>query len=394
MKVSKNKLSKPTKGVMENTLINSEMTFPVTNISSLPDDIMFQILVRLPAQDIYDNARLVCPSWYKIIRTHNFARAHLVQATHGLLIQDRSSEYDQKVFVSSQKDQIGISNINHDRKVLSSCNGLVLDYLYHNRRELYVSNPVTKRRFALPPLLATNGIVAMAYVASTNEYKAVRTIPPYAILTVGVDKDWTRLLNVQHLSKTAKYLLLVYPLTTEGFVHWARDKNVLTLNVETEIFTLYHAPHPIPPPLRCYGGETLLSYLPMGSYLSMLIGDQTTLSWEVWIMKPETGEWRKMTSIDIEAEKCTFEGVSGLYCRLRPVGWLKLEEVLVFNVRKEYNFDQSGYTRFYIAYNDCTSEIETFELDGRKLNCDIAHTNSLIWLDGVPFVDESNGSVR
>ncbi|KAL3615555.1 hypothetical protein CASFOL_041216 [Castilleja foliolosa] len=71
----------------------------------------------------------------------------------------------------------------------------------------------------------------------------------------------------------------------------------------------------------------------MGSHLSLLVGHRTTLSWVLWIMKPETGEWKKVTTIDLELEKCTFEGeeVSTLNCRLEPVGWLKLGEVLVLN---------------------------------------------------------------
>ncbi|KAL3615556.1 hypothetical protein CASFOL_041217 [Castilleja foliolosa] len=344
----------------------------VTNISSLPDDIMFDILVRLPAQDIYDTARLVCPSWLKIIRTRDFYRAHIQQSTYGLLIQHRDPDYDQPVFFSTQNYQIEISYFSHKRKVLSSCNGLLLDYLDIDKKDLYISNPATKRCFALPQLYANNrpfGFAAMAYAAASNEYKVVRTSSPYfnvhprfrccAVLTVGVDKDWT----------------------------------------QTEIFTVHHVPRP----LR-YDGEKyfIYRYLPMGSHLSMLIGRSNTFSWELWIMKPETGEWTNVTtSIDLEGEK-----LWTLNCRLEPVGWSNLREVLVFKVRKlntEHD-SQSYYTRFglvrnhtrktqfFIAYNVCTHEIVYFELECDKSTNHFIHRNSLIWMDRVPFLNEDGES--
>ncbi|GFP94972.1 hypothetical protein PHJA_002991300 [Phtheirospermum japonicum] len=90
-------------------------------------------------------------------------------------------------------------------------------------------------------------------------------------------------------------------------------------------------------------------------------------------MKPETGEWTNMSSIKLEAEKCTFEGVSALNCRLVPVGWSKLGEVLVFRV---------GFTRFYIAYNVRTHEIDSFDIEHNNSRGHIVHRNSLVWLDG------------
>ncbi|KAL3615554.1 hypothetical protein CASFOL_041215 [Castilleja foliolosa] len=177
----------------------------VTTISSLPDDVMFDILVRLPARDIYDSARLVCSSWLKIIRTRYFYRAHFQQSTWGLLIYHKGLEYHRPVSISTQKDQIEISYFKHKfigRRVSSSCNGLVVNYL-RLPNELHISNPATKRHFALPPFPAERqppfGSAAIAYAAASMEYKVLRTFLPYkglipkarycAILTIGVDKD-------------------------------------------------------------------------------------------------------------------------------------------------------------------------------------------------------------
>ncbi|GFP93895.1 hypothetical protein PHJA_001533800 [Phtheirospermum japonicum] len=214
------------------------------------------------------------------------------------------------------------------------------------------------------------------------EYKVVRTFfinshnhviqdECVAIFTVGVDKDWMRRVNTRHISLTANYLFVSRPLlTTKGFVHWTMNDSrfayVLTLNVETEIITQFPVPR--------HDGETELMYyyLPMGSYLSLLIA-RSKFSWEFWEMKPDTGEWTKLPNIDLEAQFASY-----LNCILKPGGWLKSREVLVFNVRREnYNLP----SQLCIACNVRTRKFHEFELDG-GLQSFLAHRNSLVWMDG------------
>ncbi|KAL3629273.1 hypothetical protein CASFOL_026495 [Castilleja foliolosa] len=66
---------------------NSTRTYHprLTDIKSLPDEVLFEVLVRLSAQDIYDLARLVCSKWYHMIHTRAFIYAHLQRSTYGLL---------------------------------------------------------------------------------------------------------------------------------------------------------------------------------------------------------------------------------------------------------------------------------------------------------------------
>ncbi|KAL3624505.1 hypothetical protein CASFOL_031173 [Castilleja foliolosa] len=299
-----------------------------------------------------------------------------------------------------KKDLIETSELNYYLKheVMSSCNGLVLETKDNTTIDLYITNPATKQRFALPPFM-TNGApfsYAIAYVAASMEYKVVRTVIPgfdvfkageykrddcVVVLTVGVDKDWTRRVRIQHLCSKARNLLFRQnPLTTDGFVHWVWDdysEYVLTLNLETEIIT----PFLVPTCLPRHEGYTKLMYryLPMGKYLSLLV-DVTRFSWEVWKMKPESGEWTKMFNIDLEPEFA-----SSLYCVLTPLGWLKFGEELIFSVRrvngkgnKRYN---SYCTRICIAYNVRRREYEPFEL-APNLDSFLVHRNSLVWLDG------------
>ncbi|KAL3629277.1 hypothetical protein CASFOL_026499 [Castilleja foliolosa] len=59
----------------------------LTEIESLPDEVLFDVLVRLQARDIYDLARLVCRKWYHMIHTRTFIYAHLQRSTYGLLFR-------------------------------------------------------------------------------------------------------------------------------------------------------------------------------------------------------------------------------------------------------------------------------------------------------------------
>ncbi|GFQ02392.1 F-box protein at5g49610 [Phtheirospermum japonicum] len=375
--------------------------FKTTNIESLPDDIIIEILVRVPAQDIYNAAKLVSRRWYKLIRTHDFVRSHLQQSTCGLLIHNwnRNFNRNKPIFVATQKGRIEISNIDYKftREVLSSCNGLILERGGPDHCDLYITNPATKQHFALPTMKIMTPYIwsAIAYAAAAMKYKVVSSFFCHernpasrgcVILTVGVDKDWTRRVNIQHLTRAAEGLLDQRPLATQGFVHWAQGYNsdyVLSLNIETEIIKQF----PVPPCLRRHDGEPKLMYpyryLPMGSHLSLVIG-RSKFSWDqVWEMNPETGEWTMVASInDSEArEKWTFEGgLSALDCKLWPIGWSKLGEVLVFRViMPSVYYDNRFYpNELYIAYNVRANEIiDSFEL--KYYDSNIVHRNSLAW---------------
>ncbi|KAL3630681.1 hypothetical protein CASFOL_023665 [Castilleja foliolosa] len=236
-----------------------------TNIDSLPDEIIFEILVRVPAQDLYDSTRFVCRKWYNIMYTSNFAQSHLQLSNPGLLVVYMCLR--EQFFMMMQNGRIEIFKCSYgsDRVVLSSCNGLLLEESRVNWKEMYITNPVTKQQFALP-LLKLNTLpnrYALAYAASSRAYKAVG-IPCFydenrdlglSIMTVGVDTDWERRVSTQHLSLKAKKLLKEFPLTTRGFVHWVQNnftEYVLTMNVESEIITQ------IPGPCLRHDGKSIV----------------------------------------------------------------------------------------------------------------------------------------
>ncbi|KAL3615465.1 hypothetical protein CASFOL_041126 [Castilleja foliolosa] len=382
-------------GYLETTKTNeeegdSEVKNGRSNINSLPDEIVFDILARVPAQDIYGAVRSVCLKWNQMIRTHKFVNTHLHHSTYGLLIQKRIQRSLKLTFMSlSRQGQIELRSLNYDlehRIWCSSCNGLILECERENKLALYITNPVTMQRFSLPPFALLDPYVgfyysAIAYASLSMEYKVVGVyrnreyLWGCTILTVGVDESW-RPVCAQHLSLEAKENLAVRQLTTEGFVHWAYKGNcVLTLNVETEIITEYRVPS---------SDDDRVFYFSTGKYLSMLI-EHGGWSWEVWEMKPETGEWTQLPEIDLKDRMYEiFEGSSErsriyksaalIGSPIFPVGWLEYREVLVYLV------SCSAQHRIRIVWNIQLKELEFVDL-GFSSKVIFFHRNSLSWLD-------------
>ncbi|KAL9177425.1 hypothetical protein ABFS82_01G057100 [Erythranthe guttata] len=336
----------------------------LTKFDSLPDELVFEILLLLSPKDIHNGARLVCKKWYETVHTRIFRYEHIHRSTVGILILKSYCEYP--FFVAMREGRVEVSKLRYkfgiESTVWSSCNGLILDFDSKKRKALYTLNPATKRRFYLPQFPSQwedhnyyySGI---AYAEASMEYKVVRTYYSCSkrncvILTVGVDESW-RSVDAEHLSDAARKSLRDIPLTTDGFVHWFGRNDVVTLNVETEFLTENAVP-------RGYG-EGLKYYLSMGSSLTSVVAC-SEYSWEVFELILETGEWRKMYTIDLARQRCKIERFVGECCGtlvrpsnvvLKPRGWLN-EEVLVFHVYP---------SRVCVLYGVCTRETDFFELD-------------------------------
>ncbi|XP_057776101.1 uncharacterized protein LOC130994936 [Salvia miltiorrhiza] len=150
-----------------------------TNIESLHTELLFEILLRLPADHLYERARLVCRRWCHIIHSHAFINAQMHGATYGLLLSPLNHNNTLPLYVTADADGgIHTSELNHisELGVLATCNGLELE---GNFPRLVIVNPATKQSFHLPPL--PTGFVAcglllygFAYSAASLAYKVIR----------------------------------------------------------------------------------------------------------------------------------------------------------------------------------------------------------------------------
>ncbi|EYU29245.1 hypothetical protein MIMGU_mgv1a025344mg, partial [Erythranthe guttata] len=368
-----------------------------TNIDSLFDELVLEILVHLRAEDIFDAAMVVCRKWYRMIHTHNFIYSHLQNSAPGLLIH-YGSITNRPTFVSMDVEgRIEISKTVYKfiEYCWSSCNGLTLLYSPMDYDGLCISNTVTKQLIELPKYRDTvYNYTGIAYAPASMEYKVVIIsdshdmygTAPAALLgcviaTVGVDKSW-RCVRIQHLSLESKELFKNVPLTTEGFLHWTSGEvgttRMLTLNVETEVITEIRVPQ-----RGCNNngsGQELRYYLSNGRSLTMLVS-RSKFSWDVWeLKKPEIGEWTKIFHIDLEGQKGKFEhfavpiiDLDPVPLTLQPVGWLNYYEGLVFQVCRP----AEGCFVYKLGKQEI--EILDFELICCYIKC-VVHKNSLVGL--------------
>ncbi|KAL3613335.1 hypothetical protein CASFOL_012869 [Castilleja foliolosa] len=363
---------------MESLIMNME-----SSSSSLPDDVWFEILARLPAKDIYDLTRLVCWKWYRMIYTHTFIYTNLQYTPYGLLFLCWNFT---SFFVTMKQGRIETSMLSDafSNSLSCTCNGLVVTRAPKSMTIYYIANPLTKQVFVLPPTIGPTSdplLCGIGYTSVSMEYKVVVTNMtsngPWGIITPGVDSSW-RVIRTDHLG-FLRFMATRPPLITEGFMHWTYDgtpngrkigNQVLTLDLETEIVTKSCVPldydHDY---VEEYGSW---KYLSTGKYLTLLITYGKCL-WEVWEMK--SGEWRKLEGVIIDLGTQMFEQYG---FELIPVGWLKYLEVLVLRVlcfppARVYNFH----------YNLLTKETNLLELPSKcTLNDPVVHKNSLVWLAG------------
>lgn len=362
-----------------------------TSMDSLPEELLFHILLLLPADFLHDVARLVCRKWYKTVRSRAFVNMHTDHhCTYGLLL--RSRYHDHPVYVTATRGRIEVSELSHEcrTRIVATCNGLAVESHHDDVEEtlsLRVINPATKQLFLLPSVSTRDKVFdlnccGIAYSAATMEYKVtlayssvgqLRLLKSLDVFTLGVDTSW-RNVPIPYLDIYARMCLGEPPLSTEGFLHWSPGRHVLTMDVETELFTFSQVL--IPPHSSVY--QNRFFHWSTRSHLSMLVS-RGEYSWDIWEMKRESGEWRKLEHkiIELGPQKCKLphqEFVSGYDNYLRPLGWVKYLEVLAFRCWCE------GRDCFF--YNLDTHEIKTVELPdlpGRNYR-GLAHRNSLVWL--------------
>lgn len=342
------------------------------NIGSLPEALLFDILVRLPADFLHESAKLVCHKWHKIIRSDDFINTQIRHSSYGFLLS--SENHIHPIYVTTTQGRIETSELSYGCKteIYGCCNGMALE-LHQNQANgkpsLHLVNLATKQLMFVPEFSRSKRNFyphhcGIAYSAASTKYKVIlpylylsfiahRLCLGLGVCTVGVDKSW-REVEISHLPRDYSWLILrQFPLTTEGFTHWSRWSCVLTLNVETEVFTMSKVP--IPPDHDNY-------YLSTGRYLNVFI-PRGNFSWEFWEMNPpESGEWRKMVKIEMEPQK--FDFVPKSYPTLKPLRWIKYPEILAFCFLRNI--------RICVLYNLDTHEISTVEF--------LTHVQILVFL--------------
>ncbi|XP_021895372.1 uncharacterized protein LOC110812819 isoform X3 [Carica papaya] len=357
-------------------------SFSITKPSSssqvfVNEDIISNILVRLPAEILLTNMRCVCQRWYNVIQNPVFIVEHLRLLRTGLLIQSINHPFSSH-FVEIRESSIkSCIDFDFPGKIMAGHDGLLVFKDAKDNKSLHVANPVTKQQEKLPlltfPYDVTSLKCGLARVASTGEYKAVITYKVgkfkqrfQQMVTLGSDKSW-RWIDTSHVDSTAQRTFDFAPFCIGGFIYWCFCKNpyVVVLDVATEKV------HQVPVPECCVSITS--TYLSMGNSLSMILRDAVEMQLEVWILTDmKEGEWVDLYRINLEPERHMISDMFGMEnIVLSPFAWMNNGELLILRV--ESNFWP------FISCNVKTGEIRFVEL-----YCDVAqqtrrvHVNSLV----------------
>ncbi|XP_074321419.1 putative F-box protein At3g52320 [Silene latifolia] len=238
-----------------------------TRIIYLPKDVIFNILLFLPAKHLQEVVRYVCKEWYDIVSDLFFVRAHCQMPTTNtsasIIIQ---SQYKLENIYYGDKDSAESSvkvtkiEVPFPAMIQGSCNGLVLFCDKHDSRKVYLMNPLTKLIVSLPLVVPVveQELYSRSYtlaVNSSGQYKMVHFLLDYcssnrytmSVFTI-VDKAW-RPIDLQHFLGLDLLFFMSRldwsrGIFIAGFMYWWCTINSVSLamDIDTEILYLISLP--------------------------------------------------------------------------------------------------------------------------------------------------------
>ncbi|GAA0162677.1 hypothetical protein LIER_18715 [Lithospermum erythrorhizon] len=366
-----------------------------TSITILPEEIIFNILICLPAHVLYNVMRYVCRQWRRIIEDPQFVNTHFLLATTTLLMH--SPKRSRYYLLDLRECHARLSGFEFNipskyKYQIYTCNGLMLIFrgLVTNCT-YYVGNPITRRALALPRLSFRVVCCALAFEASSEVYKVVvvyRTEKgcsmPYnldlgcAILTVGIDNAW-RFLNYALTKEDMTLLDTRPPITSTYFVYWAHPFNhyILALDLKSESIKR------ISPPLsfRCTQYINILNYLAKGNSISVWYVSRN-FSMEVWLLKDYTSEeWVKILYIDGEPIRNQLRKVMSLdkyessrkYAIVVPRSWygkrILFDALFMKSHLFVYDLETCGCYQFDVEYGESFSSVPMHFVNSLTWGC-------------------------
>ncbi|KAK6158522.1 hypothetical protein DH2020_005836 [Rehmannia glutinosa] len=188
-------------------------------IMELPNDLIKEILVRLPLKDIL-SYKCVCREWYMLISNPNFTTYYAQHSPFTTIFLDQYHFCTKSLSLlefspNGDFTQIRIKpkipefqDINSNGvTIIGSCDGWLF-LLYHAYRPCYLDDRVIDKIYFCNPLFERCVEIAqdrspwgdldykVGYIPSTNNYKLLRIlynrnrVEEAKIFTIGVDKDW------------------------------------------------------------------------------------------------------------------------------------------------------------------------------------------------------------
>ncbi|KAI8006715.1 putative F-box protein [Camellia lanceoleosa] len=341
-------------------LMDKKIKEQSNTIPYLPEELIINILMRLPADVLHSSARPVCKRWASIVRDPLFIEAHLQQSKTVLFIEGTGSPKKAHL-LEIKGGGFQVTDLRHrfPGRMMASCDGVALFNDPNDNRVFHVANPATLKVLKLPYLDAPSNPLyysnCIGRVHSTGEYKVVHAYEDlnkeyhWLVLTVGIDNSW-RKISCQHPFSREYVDLDNFPVSVGGVIYWTDcDFQVdgfsffLAMDVDNE--TIHEVPIPDVSQEPC-------AYMKMGDYLSGFTTAPLSLQFEIWVLKDwRQGQWAKLYQVNMEI---SIDVPQDLFFYL-PLGWLNNNEVLILEAL-------TSEGDMYMAYDVKKNEIKIVDL--------------------------------
>ncbi|KAL8497490.1 hypothetical protein ACS0TY_020992 [Phlomoides rotata] len=305
----------------------------------LPEEILIEILVKLPAKSLI-RATSVCKPWRSLIRSPSFISAHLSSSENQALLRRYDIHKAREHYtVFPKRGPFGIKSSELDFpfkcpigyfRIVGSCDGLVClsNDLFTDPSPPVILNPAIRNHVVLPKSLVNPNephLVVLGFGVASNVYKVVRLVycrndygfiaPPQAeIFSLGTGR-WRKLSGIDVRIRLLEYVWC--PIFFKGFVYWIgyqrksenNDCNsILSFHFGDEVFGEIMFPEELE-----REDVTSLSLAIMGESLGAITinGEIGDLRCDVWMMKDHgvNESWTRLYRIDCEG----FQRVIGFW---------------------------------------------------------------------------------
>ncbi|KAK9670594.1 hypothetical protein RND81_13G211700 [Saponaria officinalis] len=244
------------------------------DIPYLPKEVIFNILLYVPAEVLHEVARYVCKQWYDIVSDPDFVTAHCrrMSSNHSFLIQ-----YSDRLHEASRiEPQLDMGTLNEtpvgfpfDARVLCCCISLAVD---------------------------SSGHYKLVHVSGIYYHQA-----KMQVFTIGVDKAWRSvdLRDIPVINAYERKLMRFRSFCFGGFIYWFTywissgiSPFGFALDVDTEIIYQLSMPKDVikttQPPISISLGTG-----------PGIVTKQDDDIWTVWkLTDAKSNEWTKLTRIN------------------------------------------------------------------------------------------------
>lgn len=353
----------------------------------LYDDIIFNILSRLPAMCLYGIMRRVCNTWAQFIRNPRFVELHLQHSRPGLFIQQLEVQNFLVASMTKFRSLFLEFNENGDFEVTNfkdlpssywhvqcSFDGLLL---VHERSKsvLHVENPITKDVVEVPLCFTPHRLYLHSYGMTrlTNNgglklfcgffgSDTEKGLAYFYVLTVGVDDSWRKIGSISiTLPPSSRRSIVIgeFMYWVQRGTHWGDSYEVVVVDTANESISKFYFPkqHLVLGFLRV---ENYLSYVALldGAINLYVSKDVHVRKWEIY-------------------DKIVIDSISSNWKRHVRDFIVCVDQNLIFQICK-YN-DLGEAREVYVAYNLKTRQITSLEEHASTLfDVLLVHTNSLV----------------